>query len=85
MMLAQVAIALSSLPSIDLSYNVAYHFGQAIAIANKRVANFHREPLTQRDGAIQIVYVLIQLEVRTLSVSASFISVANKIMSLDWF
>jgi hypothetical protein len=77
MMLAQVALALSSLSSIDLSYNVAYRFGQAIAIANKRVANFHREPITQRDGAIQIVHVLIQFEVRTLSVSDSFISIAN--------
>jgi hypothetical protein len=83
--LAEVAMVLSRLSSIDLGYNVASHFSQAIAIANKRIANFHCEPITHKDCTIMVVHNLIQFEVRTLSVSTSFVSIANTTILLGQF
>jgi hypothetical protein len=66
LLLAQVAMTLSSLLSIDLGNSVTYHFGQVITITNKRIANFYRELDTHKDFTIMVVVNLIQFEVGTL-------------------
>jgi hypothetical protein len=69
--LGSLAITVSSLPNSQLGHEVAYHFGQAIAIINKSIGNFQYESATKKDKTICAVAVITHFEVRALSTSAS--------------
>ncbi|KAE9372733.1 hypothetical protein N431DRAFT_409051 [Stipitochalara longipes BDJ] len=66
--LAHVAKTLSSLASIDMNLNIAYHVGKAIAIVNKRIANSQDKAITNE--TIGAVTSLTAFEFRTGSIAS---------------
>jgi hypothetical protein len=50
-------------PSKDVGSDVLYHRGQTLSIINKRIANFHNEPVAKQDKTLQAVSILTHVEV----------------------
>jgi hypothetical protein len=82
-LLSHVATGLRSLQIIDLGVDAIYHYSKAIAIVNKRIANFHYEAIGTKNLTILVVSLLIHWEVRTFPPSAFLIIIANTITLLD--
>jgi hypothetical protein len=78
-LLSHVATGLRSLQIIDLGVDAIYHYSKAIAIVNKRIANFHYEAIGTKNLTILVVSLLIHWEVRTFPPSAFLIIIANTI------
>jgi hypothetical protein len=73
--LAHVAKTLISSANIDLSLNIIYHIGKAIALVNGRMANSQDKAVTNE--TIGAVTSLTAFEVRTYSASAFLVSWLN--------
>jgi hypothetical protein len=82
-LLSHVAKGLRSLLNIDLGSDANYHYSKAIAIVNKRIANFHYEAIGIKNLTILVVSLLIHWEVRISPLFAFLIIIANAITLLD--
>jgi hypothetical protein len=51
------------LPSQNAA-DIMYLLGQALSIINKRIANFHNEPIAYQDKTLTVVTTLTHFEVR---------------------
>lgn len=85
--LSHIAMGLRSLLSIELGPDIIYHLGRAVAIVNKRIANFRYETIAIKDKTIFTVSFLTHWEVRTFFASTFLVIVANTTTLLDqiWF